>query len=256
MAQSDVSNGSVDTYQIKSKLENFKTYVIKYSVISQNGYKKEITKEYFTYENFTDFLEDTRLMTNIDYENGCVDFSIYIDDNSTPSVRHFVISRSEEKDNFSYWQDVYFLNIYNEVGKISNFFTDYTLESGVEYKYALQEIREGARTHKIFDNENPIICVYLQYAYLYANGVQLKLNLNNKVSSFKHTVLASKQDTLGSKYPTILRNGMAYYAEFPIAGLISLHQDDGRRFFREKADGLYYQNELVISSKKYEENPF
>jgi len=46
------------------------------------------------------------------------------------------------------------------------------------------------------------------------------------MNNFKHTTLANKQDTLGGKYPIIMRHGEAYYGEFPVNGLISLHADE------------------------------
>ncbi len=71
------------------------------------------------------------------------------------------------------------------------------------------------------------------------------------MSSFKRTTLNSKQDTLGSKYPTVFRNSSAYYAEFPVTGLISLHMDEEETFFVKKENGYYYQDELIIPSNKY-----
>jgi hypothetical protein len=88
---------------------------------------------------------------------------------------------------------------------------------------------------------------------LYHNGVQLRLQYNQKLSSFKHSTLTSKQDTLGSKYPHLVRNGYAYYAEFPISGLISLHMDNDNTFFSLDDSGYWYDGENVISSDKYDE---
>ena len=96
------------------------------------------------------------------------------------------------------------------------------------------------------------ITVYLSYAYLWDGEVQLKLKYNNKLSSYKHTVLAQKQDTLGGKYPIIYRNGQVDYREFPITGLISLHLDENQNFMKLKpGKGYYYKNELVIPIEKF-----
>jgi len=64
-------------------------------------------------------------------------------------------------------------------------------------------------------------------------------------------MLASKQDTLGGKYPIILKNGIANYAEFPVGGLITLHSDENKNFFVEKDDGYYYNDELIIPIDRY-----
>lgn len=96
------------------------------------------------------------------------------------------------------------------------------------------------------ETESNLVKVRFEYAYLVGENKQLKLKFNNNLSSFKYNILQQKQDTLGSKYPYIFRNGYAYYAEFPVAGLITLQMDDNYNFFKKKADGYYYDNELVF----------
>jgi len=74
------------------------------------------------------------------------------------------------------------------------------------------------------------------------------------MSSYKQTILSSKQDTLGGKYPIIMRNANANYAEFPVGGLITLHMDENQNFFQEKRDGYYYKNELILPFDRYRTN--
>jgi hypothetical protein len=59
---------------------------------------------------------------------------------------------------------------------------------------------------------------------------QLRIKYNPKVSSFKNTILESKMDTLGSKYPFFFRNGNVKYKEFAISGLISTLMDENNEF--------------------------
>jgi hypothetical protein len=61
---------------------------------------------------------------------------------------------------------------------------------------------------------------------------QLRIRFNPKVSSIKNTILESKMDTLGGKYPFFFRNGNVKYKEFPISGLISTLMDDNYEFIR------------------------
>jgi hypothetical protein len=61
---------------------------------------------------------------------------------------------------------------------------------------------------------------------------QLKIRFNPKVSSYKPTILESKIDTLGSKYPFIFRNGNVNYKEFPISGLLSYLADEKELFMQ------------------------
>jgi hypothetical protein len=59
---------------------------------------------------------------------------------------------------------------------------------------------------------------------------QLRIKFNPKVSSFKNTILESKTDTIGGKYPFFFRNGNVNYKEFPISGLISMLMDEEEEF--------------------------
>ena len=52
---------------------------------------------------------------------------------------------------------------------------------------------------------------------------QLNITLNNSVNSFKHTILETKTDTIGSQYPIFFRNPNTRYREFPLSGTISYH---------------------------------
>lgn len=171
----------------------------------------------------------------------------------------FVITRTSEKSNFKIWEDIQYLNWTSK--KIFNkeiIFTDYTIESGVQYKYGIQkQSSSGVRTTRKEIGDGAVIELNFNYCYLYDNGIQLKLKYNNTVSSFKNTTLVTKQDTLGSKYPVLMRNGDANYREFPIGGLISMHADEAQQFFQLKLKephlGYYYKDELIIPARKFEQ---
>jgi hypothetical protein len=66
--------------------------------------------------------------------------------------------------------------------------------------------------------------------FLYDGKRQLKMRFNPKVSSFKTTILESKLDTLGGKYPFFFRNGNTSYKDFPISALISMLADENEFF--------------------------
>ena len=55
------------------------------------------------------------------------------------------------------------------------------------------------------------------------------------MSSFKATILETKTDTIGGKYPFIFRNGDVRYREMNISGLVS-HLSDNDEFFLRKRD--------------------
>ena len=73
-------------------------------------------------------------------------------------------------------------------------------------------------------------------AFLYDGKRQLRIRYNPKISSFKSTVLETKMDTIGGKYPFIFRNGNVEYKEFPISGLITMISDENALFMEYSKD--------------------
>jgi hypothetical protein len=111
------------------------------------------------------------------------------------------------------------------------FFEDYTMEQGVSYEYAVQEVRDGINRQKKIICNRPVKADF-EDMFLYDGKTQLRIAFNPKVSSFKTTILESKHDTIGGKYPFFFRNGDVNYKEFPISGLISINMDE--EFFQSK----------------------
>ena len=193
-------------------------------------------------------------------EEGVID--IHINSNGKQAYGNFVLVRSDERTNFTIWEDLTYLTYAKEEIFDTLVYSDYSIESGINYKYGIQyENQAGLRSDLVTEQGNPARQSNFQFSYLYRDGVQLKLKFDNTISSYKKTILVSKQDTLGSKYPTILKSGEAYYQEFTLSGLISLQMDDFYSFFTFKPEtGYYYKDELVIPSNKYlktytEKNP-
>lgn len=236
---------SIDSYRFKNTLENKSDYFIEYEIISNNGFETSVKN---SFEVQIIWLSDDNLKflgsVRADDENACIELTA---ESTTGNwTGNYLITRSSEKTNYKVWEELKYFQL-NDTSKIV--YRDYTVENGVHYKYALQrENSYGLRTNYVEFLKNGV-AVNFEYSYLVANEKQLKLKYNVELSSFKRTRLESKSDTLGSQYPTILRNGYANYREFPITGLISLHMDeDSKTFLEEKADGLYYNDQLVISS--------
>ena len=250
--QGNVSNQEAHQYRFKTGLKDLEEYQVAYKSYTVNNYYVETQIDYIPVEGTGEPIKDLSFSLNPCYEDGCIDLYISTQNNITGN---FIITRCSEKDGFSKWEDLYAFSLLNSTENNKLIYTDFTIESGVEYKYAIQQLYgNNLRSARLTDTENEIISLYLPYAFLTVGNIQLKLKYNSKVNSYKHTVQATKQDGLGSKYPMILRNGYTYYAEFPVTGLITLHLDEGGRFFVEKEDGYYYKDELVIPASKYAEN--
>ena len=104
------------------------------------------------------------------------------------------------------------------------------------------EYRKGYY-YKATDDE---VIVDFEDMFLFDGERQLKIRFNPKVTSFKSTVLESKVNTLGGKYPFVFRNGNVEYKEFPIAGLLSLISDPDERFLKGiQTTKLLYRSEAT-----------
>lgn len=250
-------NGSInntDTYRFKTVLTNNKSYTVVYSIITINEYEGE--SEPYNFSVNRTYLGDLervsiRVEDNDVYcrENGCIKIFCTAKNGLSGS---YVITRSSEKSNYQIWEDLKYLKFSNQVLNDSLIYTDFIIESGIRYKYAIQqENSAGLRTSQVYETSNQGRSVDFEHSYIYRDGVQLKLSLNQTLSSFKHTTLRSKQDTLGDKYPHLIQNGNAYYAEFPISGLISFQMDEYQTFFSLDDDGLYYNGKLAIPEDKF-----
>ena len=256
-------SSSIDVYRFDTVLEKEQEYKVLYMIRTENGYEAE--SEYYEFrvtESYLNRLENIRLSVVdgvqdiIARENACM--YIYLDSDE-PLSGNYVITRSSEKSDYTIWEDLKYLVFSNRQFDDELVFTDYTVESGVRYKYAFQqENSEGLRSMPLYENTSldvaPSRVTDFEYSYLLGSEGQLKLMYDAKMSNFKHTVMESKQDTLGSKYPVVLRNGESYYAEFPITGLISLNMDidnNSLTFFEKRDDGYYYKGQKIISNDKY-----
>lgn len=250
-------NGSIDsndTYRFNTMLTNNSSYTVIYSVITINGYEKSSSEYNFvanrTYlsglEGVSIFVEDNTLYCK---DNGCINIYCTAANGLSGS---FVITRTSEKSNYQLWEDLHYLTLNNAILNNSLIYQDFIIESGIKYKYAIQqENAAGLRTSPIYDNGNIAHLVNFEYSYLYRDGIQLRFQFTQTLSSFKHTTLRSKQDTLGDRYPHLVQNGNAYYAEFPISGLISFHMDSDQTFFTLQTNGYHYNGELVIPRDKF-----
>lgn len=220
-----------DTNFIETKNE---IYYITYSVITVNGLK--LTSYKYQLSTLPTYDIDMPLGLNAitDNDNGRVDIELTIgkEQETLQISGTFMLLRSSEFSNFTHWDqlDSFKLNSHIVVGgSVFKIFTDYTVEHGVAYKYALRY----CNSYNIYSNLIPTkeeIKLAFEDILLYDGKRQLKLRFNPKVSSFKDVMLETKTDTIGGKYPVFYRNGRVQYKEFPISALISMLMDDNKEF--------------------------
>lgn len=239
-------------YRFKHKLSNDKNYSAFFSIHTLNNYEKTSSSyEFKIAQTALGELNEVSISAKENKESGYIELFMTSTESQTGI---FVISRASEKDDYLVWEDIRFLN-YSKATSFDKtlIYKDFLVENGVKYKYAIQQERTSFRTKSV---ETDAVSVNYEYAFLSDGVHQLALKYDTKLSSFKKTVLATKQDTIGSLYPTIMRNGAAYYAEFPISGTISLNQDLEENTFLTKKEIVvgdevfyeyYYDNELLFT---------
>lgn len=248
-------SGKNCSHRFKTMLTNNESYRVYFSIVTRNGYE---TRTYYDFQAIKVYLESlTDVSIRVDdadvfcRENGCM--RIYLTAKN-PLTGCYVLTRTSEESNYQVYEDLKYFNYFEEEFSDTLLYIDYIIESGIKYKYAFQyQNSQGLRSAPLQEDGMtvPSRSVDFEYSYIYRDGVQLRLKFNQKLSSFKHTTLASKQDTLGDQFPHLSKNGYAYYAEFPISGLISFQMDEDQTFFTLKTDGYYYNNELVIPADKF-----
>ena len=163
---------------------------------------------------------------------------------------NYCIRRTDEYSNFKDWIDIKIIIAKNIKISTLPLYYDYTVESGVGYKYALQEIDRNNNRSLMREMSQPVIRDF-QFSYLLGEGgKQLKLKFDNTMQSFKIQQSESKIEPIGNKYPTITRNAAIEYKTFPIAGLISYQMDDAKLFCTK--DSVYKENAQY--HKKYNSN--
>lgn len=147
----------------------------------------------------------------------------------------FSLERKDMNDNNAVWERI--TEIY--VGRSANLsewtWRDFSVKPGTEYRYRCRQFNNG---HYSIANYGQIMCLQSEDIFLSDANRQLKIRFNPKVSSMKETILETKTDTIGGKYPIFYRNGIVRYREIPISGLISYQMDDNQFFMTNEELGL------------------
>lgn len=190
---------------------------------------------------------ETEVIAETDEENGRIKVSIL--NTQEGFLGNFVIRRTSNKSDYTYWEDV-FVTLYNDPVSLKYIWYDYTVENGVIYKYCVQGIKEiedvlvrGAPL------ESDLCLAYFESTFLISDGVQLNIKYNSQVSSLSKVVQETKIETIGSKYPFIRKNGRVGYREFSLSGLITLHMDTIEKPFSVK-DSLQRENSEVSGNEE------
>ena len=109
-------------------------------------------------------------------------------------------------------------------------FNDFTIEQGKQYIYAIQGIPVDGESNATEKLQSSLFTAQFEDMFLGDKDRQLKIEFNPKVNAYKRTILESKVDTIGGKYPIVFRNGNVDYREIGLGGLISYLMDEDNLF--------------------------
>lgn len=219
-----------DNYIPRTSLKENNLYFLKYEIITENNYTTSFIGNIMAQKYYDDLsLQDLGLQISAaaDNDNGCIDITISSlgEENKKAISGDFVINRYDNKNGWQQWFS------FSIVGKRNVFITkkDWWIEQGVEYLYSLQKKNKHNIYTKHYSIEKPVICNF-EDMFLVDKEKSLKLRFSPTMSSYKTFLQESKIETLGSKYPFFMRNGVINYKEMPIGGKISYLMDNDYLF--------------------------
>ena len=205
-------------------------YILNVQIETKNGYT--LSKNYsFTCEPIysNDFIGN--IVFDINEEEGYADINITSID---PYYTNIFLRRSSSKSNFTIWEDVALKIAKNEV--INWNFKDFTIESGIYYRYGIQICDTTGRRSPLTVMTSIKMGEFEHAFLLEENNLQLKLKYDFNISSSNITIAESKTDTIGSQFPFVRRNGNMYYRTFQCSGLITGFMDEDAHLFATKKE--------------------
>ena len=213
------SNINEFNYTFEYAFNEGESYYFTFEYETANMYTESNTYEFMVVQEGADIL-NANLTATLDNINGCIILNVKSKDDDDSFVGNITIRRASSESNFTMWEDVH-TESFEENSKLDYTWYDYTIKSGIYYKYIAQRRSSvGNRGIAIHAEGEPFMMLF-DDIYLTGGDGQLNIRFDPSVSSFKRTVSESRTDTIGSKYPYIKRNGYVEYRQFPIGGTIT-----------------------------------
>lgn len=223
------SGSSMDSYEILSDLTDGRYYDVQYSIITNNGLEQSSPLHTIHHVDIIKLkFNSLEFWVKSDNDEGIAAIGVRTEE-AENLIGEFELLRRADVGG---WKVLKTLVLDKTIAPNRDYFLfkDYTVESDIQYEYALRQIDSRLN---LSSSLYPIGAakVSLNSIFLYDGTRQLKVTFNPKITSFKTTLLETKVDTIGGKYPKFFRNGQVGYKEFPISGLISYHDDKNGEFF-------------------------
>ena len=248
------------TAQLEYMMSNNLRYHLVFDIETKNGYTE--SKDYiFTAMSFLSGTLNAQLNLQIDEEDGFAKVNLV--GNGDVVHTSVTLRRTSSKSNFMVWEDIANKTFDNTT--LDWEFNDFTIESGIFYRYAAQSRdNRGRRSSSVMST---IEMGEFDDAFLTESNdedgkvVQLKIRYDMNISNTAVNVGEAKTDTIGSKYPYVRRNGNMYYHSFPFSFLITTYMDNNHYFateaeIRDNQVDRYAQahgaNSLEVYSGRYD----
>lgn len=206
-------------YTFKYLLENNSVYRSVIDITTRNLFSQTFTYD-FTVSQSTSSAINGTLTCSGNADEGCIEISL-TENGSSTHTGDITFRRASSRSNFTIWEDIKTIHFNNS--KYTTSWKDYTVESGVWYKYSVQTNNGGVRGSEIF-TADPAMSLF-DSTFLLKDNIQLRIRYNPKVTAFKRNITDAKIETIGSRYPYIRRSGMMDYYNIGISGLITMHDD-------------------------------
>lgn len=237
-------------YTIQQEFEDGVTYTLEVTYETNNSYTQSVKHKFLIIQGGMGDL-DVTIRAIPENKNGRM--RVYITSNSNePFLGNFTIRRTSSESGFHKWEDIKTV-VYESNEKINYSFYDVTVQSGIWYKYCVQKRDANGGRGTIVRTEKPSMCVF-EDIFLTKGNRQLKVQLNSSVTDFKYNVMESQQQTIGSKYPFIKRNGKNYFRTFNLSGLISFFVDENDWYDPHFVSIQEYSKNGSLFSYQTEEN--
>lgn len=251
------SNINEINYNAPFYFDNNENYIIALTITTANLYEEtfeylvavDLTDHHWSTQN--DVLEYTSLDSVIGKVN--ITFEAPSAEHPTPAGGKLYIRRSDRESNFTRWDLIWKYSINEPIVKDHPVvYDDFTIESGMVYKYAISYENSNGDVYTTDPPEGPILSIF-DHAFLTGEGTQLCVKFNPNINSFKYNVSDNVVNTIGGQFPYITRNGNMKYRTFGLSGTIAYEMDE-RNQFTSRSDiygewinvyGSYFVNRYI-----------
>jgi hypothetical protein len=148
------------------------------------------------------------------------------------TVNGVVIRRTSNRSNFKDWEDVVVFPIQSgQMGSMDVSYDDLFVESGVIYKYAIQPV-SGQNRGPMTQPKSTIF----DYSYSWIIGEeekQLMFAFNPTITGYQTVVKDTLIETIGSKYPYVVRNANIGYRTFQFGATVTSFMDVDHTFMTD-----------------------